>query len=51
MFDDHPDPKQILMSYEAIISSYGDNTTVMAKRLSWRSEVMPKHGIPPFDQA
>jgi hypothetical protein len=27
----HPDPKQFLMSYEAMISSYGSNTAVMAK--------------------
>jgi hypothetical protein len=31
MYDGHSDPKQFLMSYEATISSYGDNTTVMAK--------------------
>jgi hypothetical protein len=31
MYDGHSDPKQFLMSYEAIISSYGGNTTVMAK--------------------
>jgi hypothetical protein len=31
MFDWHSDPKQFLMSYEAIISSYDGNTVVMAK--------------------
>jgi hypothetical protein len=31
MYDGHSDPKQFLMSYEAIISSYGGNATVMAK--------------------
>jgi hypothetical protein len=31
MYDGHSDPKQFLMSYEATISSYGDNTSVMAK--------------------
>jgi hypothetical protein len=31
MYDGHLDPKQFLMSYEAIISSYGGNTAVMAK--------------------
>jgi hypothetical protein len=31
MYDGHSDLKQFLMSYEATISSYGGNTTVMAK--------------------
>jgi hypothetical protein len=31
MYDGHSDPKQFLMSYEATISSYGGNATVMAK--------------------
>jgi hypothetical protein len=31
MYDGHLDPKQFLMSYEAIISSYGGNTIVMTK--------------------
>src|SRR5688572_16124776 len=31
IFDGHSDPKQFLMSYEATVSSYGGNTTVMAK--------------------
>jgi hypothetical protein len=31
MYDDHSDPKQFLMNYEATISSYGGNTTIMAK--------------------
>jgi hypothetical protein len=31
MYDEHSDPKQLLMSYEATISSYGGNAVVMAK--------------------
>ena len=31
MYDGHSDLKQFLMSYEVTISSYGGNTTVMAK--------------------
>jgi hypothetical protein len=31
MYDEHSDPKQFLMGYEATISSYGGNTAVMAK--------------------
>jgi hypothetical protein len=31
MYDGHSDPKQFLMSYEATISLYGGNATVMAK--------------------
>jgi hypothetical protein len=31
MYDGHSDPKQFLMSYEATISSYGGNTSIMAK--------------------
>jgi hypothetical protein len=31
MYDGHSDPKQILMIYEATISSYGGNAAVMAK--------------------
>jgi hypothetical protein len=31
MYDGHSDSKQFLMSYEATISSYGGNATVMAK--------------------
>jgi hypothetical protein len=31
MYDEHSDPKQFLMSYEATISLYGGNTAVMAK--------------------
>jgi hypothetical protein len=31
MYDGHSDPKQFLMSYEAIISSYGGSTAIMAK--------------------
>jgi hypothetical protein len=31
IYDGHSDPKQFLMSYEATISSYRGNTTIMAK--------------------
>jgi hypothetical protein len=31
MYDGHSDPKQLLMSYEETISSYGGNVVVMAK--------------------
>jgi hypothetical protein len=31
MYDGHSDPKEFLMSYEATISSYGGNTTIMVK--------------------
>jgi hypothetical protein len=31
MYDGHLDPKNFLMSYKATISSYGGNTTFMAK--------------------
>jgi hypothetical protein len=31
MYDGQSDPKQFLLSYEATISSYGGNTTVMVK--------------------
>jgi hypothetical protein len=31
MYDNHSNPKQFLMSYEATISSYGGNTSVMTK--------------------
>jgi hypothetical protein len=31
MYDGPSDPKQFLMSYEAIMSSYGGNPNVMAK--------------------
>jgi hypothetical protein len=31
MYDGHSDPKQFLMSYKSIISSYGGNTAIMAK--------------------
>ena len=31
VFDGHSDPKQFLMSYEATVSSYGGNASVMAK--------------------
>jgi hypothetical protein len=50
MYDGHSDPKQFLMSYEATISSYGGNTTVMAKSIvmtvrsvaqTWYSSLRP----------
>jgi hypothetical protein len=31
MYDGHSDPKQFLISYEATMSSYGDNAVIMAK--------------------
>jgi hypothetical protein len=31
MYNGHSNPKQFLMSYKATISSYGDNTAIMAK--------------------
>jgi hypothetical protein len=31
MYDEHSDQKQFLMSYDAIISSYGGNTAVIEK--------------------
>jgi hypothetical protein len=51
MYDRHSDPKQFLMSYEATISSYGGNTTVMAKSFvmavrsvarTWYSSLHPR---------
>jgi hypothetical protein len=51
MYDGHSDPKQFLMSYEAIISSYGGNTAVMAKSFvmevrnvaqTWYSSLWPR---------
>jgi hypothetical protein len=50
IYDDHSDPKQFLMSYEATISSYGGNTAVMAKSFvmvvknvaqTWHSSLRP----------
>jgi hypothetical protein len=41
--------KQFLMSYEATISSYGGNTTVMAKSFVM-AVVWLKHGILLFGQ-
>lgn len=35
MYDGYSDPKQFLMSYMATISSYGDNTSLMAKNRSF----------------
>jgi hypothetical protein len=46
MYDGHSDPKQFLMSYKTTISSYGGNTTVMAKSFvmsvaqTWYSSLM-----------
>jgi hypothetical protein len=50
MYDGYSDPKQFLMSYEATISSYGGNATVMAKSFvmavrnvaqTWYSSLQP----------
>jgi hypothetical protein len=50
MYDEHSDPKQFLMSYEATISSYGGNAAVMAKSFvmavwnvaqTWYSSLQP----------
>jgi hypothetical protein len=50
MYDGHSDPKRILMSYEATISSYGGNTAIMAKSFvmavrsvaqTWYSSLQP----------
>jgi hypothetical protein len=51
MYDGHSDPKQFLMSYEATISSYAGNTTVIAKSFvmvvwnvaqTWYSSLQPE---------
>jgi hypothetical protein len=51
MYDGHSDPKQFLMSYEATISSYEGNATVMAKSFvmavrnvaqTWYSSLRPR---------
>jgi hypothetical protein len=51
MYDGHSDPKQILMIYEATISSYGGNNVVMAKSFvmavrsvaqTWYSSLWPR---------
>jgi hypothetical protein len=51
MYDGHSNLKQFLMSYEATISSYGGNTTVMAKSFvmavkivvqTWYSSLRPR---------
>jgi hypothetical protein len=51
MYDGHSDTKQFLMSYEAIISSYGGNAAVMAKSFimavrnvaqTWYSSLRPR---------
>jgi hypothetical protein len=51
MYDEHSDPKQFLMSYEATISSYGGNTAVMTKSFvmavknvaqTWYSSLRPR---------
>jgi hypothetical protein len=50
MYDGHSNPKQFLMSCETTISSYGGNTTVMAKSIimaarsvaqTWYSSLRP----------
>jgi hypothetical protein len=55
MYDGHSDSKQFLMSYEATISSYGGNTTVMAKSFvmvvrsvaqTWYSSLRPGSIMP-----
>jgi hypothetical protein len=51
MYDEHFDSKQILMSYEATISSYGGNTAAMARSFvmavrsvaqTWYSSLRPR---------
>jgi hypothetical protein len=51
MYDGHSDPKWFLISYEATISSYGGNTTIMAKSFvmvarsvaqTWYSSLKPE---------
>jgi hypothetical protein len=42
MYDGHSDLKQFLMSYEATISSYGGNTTVMAKSFIMAVKSVPQ---------
>jgi hypothetical protein len=51
MYDGHSDPKWFLISYEATISSYGGNTTVVAKSFvmavrsvaqTWYSSIRPE---------
>jgi hypothetical protein len=51
MYDRHSDPKQLLMSYKATISSYGGNIAVMAKSFvmavksiaqTWYSSLRPR---------
>jgi hypothetical protein len=51
MYDGHSNPKQFPMSYEATISSYGGNTTVMVKSFvmavrsvaqTWYSSLQPR---------
>jgi hypothetical protein len=44
MYDGYSDMKQFLMSYEVTISSYGGNTTVMAKSFVRQSKVLHKLG-------
>jgi hypothetical protein len=50
MYDEHSDPKQFLMSYEATISSHGGNTADMSKSFvmavrsvaqTWYSSLQP----------
>jgi hypothetical protein len=51
MYDGLTDPKQIIMSYEATVSSYGGNSTVMVKSFvmavrnvakTWYSSLHPR---------
>jgi hypothetical protein len=51
MYDGHSNLKQFLMSYEATISSYGGNTSIMAKSFvmavrsvaqTWYSSLRPR---------
>jgi hypothetical protein len=44
MYDGYSDMKQFLMSYEVTISSYGGNTTVMAKSFVRQSKVLHRLG-------
>jgi hypothetical protein len=50
MYDGHSDPKQFLMSYEAIISSYGGNTQSWRNPSSWQSKMLHKPSTLLFGQ-
>jgi hypothetical protein len=50
MYDEHSDPKQFLMSYEATISSYGGNTAVMAKSFVMAVKNVAQNGTLLFGQ-